>query len=77
MDVIKAAEIANNLQQLIDETAKSHKPIIQGKTANAVLLAEADWRAIHETLYLVSIPGMRDAIREGLATDVDEFTKDL
>lgn len=38
------------------------------KRGNAVLLAEKDWDAINETLYLVSIPGMRESIRQGLQT---------
>tara|TARA_B100000678_G_C17949917_1_gene398770 strand:- start:154 stop:318 length:165 start_codon:yes stop_codon:yes gene_type:complete len=44
---------------------------ITGKRNNAVLLSESDWSAIQETLYLVSIPGMRESIREGMATPVD------
>jgi PHD/YefM family antitoxin component YafN of YafNO toxin-antitoxin module len=46
---------------------------ITGKRGNAVLLSEDDWRAIQETLHLVSIPGMREAILEGMATDVSEL----
>ncbi len=45
---------------------------ITGKKANAVLVAEEDWRAVQETLHLLSIPGMRESIREGLETPVDE-----
>ena len=48
-----------------------------GKRGNAVLLAEEDWNAISETLYLVSIPGMRESIREGLATDLADTDQSL
>ena len=57
----------------IDETAESHQPVlISGKRHNAVLVSEDDWRSMQETLYLVSIPGIRDAIIEGLRTPVEE-----
>jgi PHD/YefM family antitoxin component YafN of YafNO toxin-antitoxin module len=42
-----------------------------------VLVGEDDWRAVQETLYLVSIPGMRESILEGMATPVDEFAVEL
>ena len=37
-----------------------------------MLIAEEDWRAINETLYLLSIPGMRESIIEGLNTPLAE-----
>jgi antitoxin YefM len=55
------------LSELVDEAASSHEPIqITGKRSNAVLVSEDDWRSIQETLYLLSIPGMRDSIRAGM-----------
>jgi len=72
-----ASEARANLYRLIDEAASSHEPIlITGKRHNAVLVAEEDWAAIQETLHLLSIPGMRDSIREGLLTPVAECAKD-
>jgi PHD/YefM family antitoxin component YafN of YafNO toxin-antitoxin module len=41
-----------------------------------IMISEEDWKAIQETLYLVSIPGMRESIHEGLATQVDECEKE-
>jgi len=67
-----------NLYKLLEEAGESHEPlIITGKRGNAVLVAEEDWRAIQETLYLLSIPGMRESIREGLETPVEECSEDL
>jgi len=61
------------LQDLIDTVSQSHQPIvITGQSNNAVLLSEADWTSIQETLYLLSIPGMQESIREGLATSIKE-----
>ena len=78
MSVLKATEARANLYNLIDETADSHQPIvITGKRNNAVLLSEEDWNAINETLYLVSIPGVRESIKEGLKANLSECKKEI
>jgi len=78
MSTFKATDARAKLYRLIDETAESHEPIfITGKRANAVLISEDDWRSIQETLYLLSIPGMRKSIREGLRTPVSKCSKEL
>jgi antitoxin YefM len=67
-----------NLYKLIDEVNASHTPVhIHSKRKGAVLLSEEDWRAIEETLYLLSIPNMRESIRKGLKTPIDECSKEL
>jgi antitoxin YefM len=74
---VSATEARKRLYALIDEVGQSHEPLqINGKRGNAVLLSEEDWRAIQETLHLVSIPGMRESILEGMATDVSELSPD-
>ena len=51
----------------------NHEPVqITGKRGNAVLLSEDDWRAIQETLHLVSIPGMRESILSGMTESVED-----
>ena len=78
MTTLTATEARAKLYKLIDEAASSHEPIqITGKRANAVLIAEDDWRAVQETLYLVSIPGMRESIRKGLKTPVEKCGKGI
>jgi antitoxin YefM len=78
ISTLNVTEARAKLYALIDETAETHKPItITGKRGNAVLLSEDDWNAINETLYLVSIPGMRESIREGMKTDDDECSENL
>lgn len=78
MTMLNATEARAKLYSLIDEAATTHQPIvIKGKRSNAVLLSEEDWNAINETLYLVSIPGMRESIMEGMATAVAECGADL
>ncbi|MGH8612169.1 MAG: type II toxin-antitoxin system Phd/YefM family antitoxin [Gammaproteobacteria bacterium] len=78
MTTMTASEARSNLYRLIDEAASTHTPIlITGKRSNAILIAEEDWRAIQETVYLLSIPGMRESIREGLNTPIGEWAKAL
>jgi len=73
MRTINVTKARADLYNLLLETSESHEPIqITGKQTNAVLLAEEDWRAIQETLYLSSFPGMRESIIEGLKTPVEE-----
>jgi prevent-host-death family protein len=78
MTTIKVSEARDKLGRLVDQTAASHEPIlIIGKRANAVLVSEEDWQAIQETLHLLAIPGMRESIREGLQTPVEECAREL
>jgi len=78
MQIYNATEARSSLYKLIDQTADSHDPIIiTGKRHNAVLLSEEDWSAINETLYLLSTPGMRESIREGMDTDISECSDEL
>ena len=78
MATLTASEARSKLYRLMDEAAASHQPVlITGKRTNAVLVSEEDWRAIQETVYLLSISGMRESIREGLNTPIEECAKDL
>ncbi|HPJ94476.1 MAG TPA: type II toxin-antitoxin system Phd/YefM family antitoxin [Deltaproteobacteria bacterium] len=78
MPMLTVMEAIKRLYSLVDEVNESHEPIqIVGKRNSAVLISEEDWRAVQETLYLTSIPGMRESIREGLETPVDECEEDI
>jgi prevent-host-death family protein len=78
MTSMTATEARKRLYALLDDVADSHEPIqIAGKRHSAVLVSEADWRAIQETLYLASIPGMRASIRRGLRTPVEKCYEGL
>ena len=78
MNALSASEARANLYRLMDETAISHKPVlISGKRNNVVLVAEEDWSAIQETLYLLSVPGMRESIKTGMAEPLDQSAKAL
>jgi len=78
MTILNATDARSRLYNLIDEAASTHQPIvITGKRNNAVLLSESDWNAINETLQLLSVPGMRESIKEGLETETSECAKEL
>jgi len=75
---ITATEARKRLYSLVDDVAESHDPVhIVGKRNSAFLVSEEDWRAIQETLYLSSIPEMRESIRDGLKTPVEECQEEL
>ena len=78
MPSIKATDARAKLYRLLDEVAESHEPVvITGKRSNAVLVSEDDWRSIQETLHLLSVPGMRETIQEGMKTPVKDCAEDL
>ncbi|MEZ5332132.1 MAG: type II toxin-antitoxin system Phd/YefM family antitoxin [Thermoanaerobaculia bacterium] len=78
MKTVPATRARQNLYRLLDEVAVSSEPVqITGRRANAVLVSEDDWRAIQETLYLISQPGLARSIREGMATPLEECVEEL
>ncbi len=78
MTTIAATEARRLLYKLLHEVAVSHEPAqITGKRGNAILIAEEDWRAAQETLHLLSVPGMRESIVNGMKTPVDECEERL
>ena len=78
MTTVNVTEARANLYKLIDDASVSHEPVvITGKRGNAVLLAESDWNAINETLYLLSVPGMRESILEGMRGNIEDTSTEL
>ena len=77
MNIVTASEARANLYRLIDDSAESHHPvIIKGKRNTAVLVSSEDWAAIQETLFLTSIPGMRESILQGMNAPRSDFVKE-
>ena len=78
MDNVTASEARANLYRLLDETAETHKPVvITGKRNKAVLISVEDWDALQETVYLLSVPGMRESIKAGMAEPLAKSAKKL
>ena len=78
MTTLTVTEVRKRFHNLVDDVAESHDPIqIVGKRNSAILVSEEDWRAIQKTLFLTSIPEMRESIREGLKTPIEECDEEL
>jgi len=78
MSTTNATKARENLYRLIDQVNDNHEPVlITGKKGSAVLVSESDWKAIEETLYLNSIPGMAASIREGIDTPTSALDEKL
>lgn len=76
MKSVTASEARAKLYRLVDEVAEGHEPVyITGKRSDAVLVAAEDWSAVQETLYLLSIPGMRESIRRGMKTPLEKTSE--
>ena len=79
MTAVNAKTAQKNLYQLVSDVNENKRPvtIVNEHGHNAVLLSEDDWNSIQETLYLCSIPGMRDSILEASKEPLDESAEDL
>ena len=74
MTAITATKARENIYQLIQDVNTNCTPITitNNRGKNAVMIGEEDWKAIEETLYLMSVPGMAESIVEGGNTDISE-----
>jgi prevent-host-death family protein len=78
MTTLTVSEARSKLYRLLDEVAESHTPaFITGKRSNGILVSEEDWNSIQETLFLLSIPNMRESIKQGMETPIDDCSEDL
>ncbi len=78
MSSINITSARKDLYRIVESVNESHEPIhITGKKNSAVLVGEGDWKSIEETLYLSSIPGMRESIIDGMKTPIDKLELDL
>ncbi len=78
MRIISSTKARANLYKLLDEASVNNEPIqITGKRSNAILISEDDWNSIQETLYLLSIPGMRESIIDGMNKNLEDCSEKL
>ena len=78
MTTLTTTEASQRLDEVLDNLAESHEVVwIAGQRHSGVLVSEDDWRSIQETLYLTSVPGMKESIVEGLRTPVEQCAKEL
>ena len=78
MHVYTTSQARENLYKLVDRVATSHEPAyIVGKRNKVVMISEEDYRAIEETLYLLSIPTMRESILGARDEDLEKCSRTL
>jgi len=78
MRTITASKARQNLYRLIDEVAASSEPLqITGPRSEVIVISAEEWRGIEETLYLLSIPGMRESLLEARAEPLDECDEEI
>lgn len=73
MSAINITNARKELYNLVEDVNRYSEPtLIVSKKGNAVLISESDWNAIQETIYLNSIPGMVESIKEGMDTAIED-----
>jgi PHD/YefM family antitoxin component YafN of YafNO toxin-antitoxin module len=73
MATVSATRFRKDIFSLLSETIRDSTPLfVTTKEGNAVVISESDYNALQETLYLSSIPGMRDKVLDGMKTPLDE-----
>ncbi len=78
MTVVSATTARSDLYRLIDQVNEESRPLtITGQRGNAVLVGEADWQAVQETLSLESVPGFPESIRQARAEGVEAASPEL
>jgi len=78
MTAVSATAARSKLYRLIDQVNEESQPLtITGQRGNAVLVGEDDWQAIQETLFLASVPGLTESIRQARAEGVEAGSQEL
>ena len=67
-----ATNFRKNMFSLLEQTVKYNQPVhITTKDGNAVLISEGDYNGLMETMYLNSIPGLVDEIKNASAEPLE------
>ena len=73
MTNINITNFRKDIYELIEQTIKYNEPInISTKNGNAIVLSEADYNNIIETLYISSIPNLKEDIIKGMKEPLEE-----
>ena len=73
MTNVNVTNFRKDIYELLDQTIKYNEQInISTKNGNAIVLSEEDYNNIMETLYISSIPGLKEDIIKGLKEPIDE-----
>ena len=68
-----ATNLRKNLFGYLNSTIDYNDVVnVNTKKGNVVILSEQDYNGLMETLYLTSIPGMKERLEEGLNAKVED-----
>ena len=77
MPIVNATTARNNFFKIMEDVVITHEPIyVTGKAGNVVVISEEDYRSIQETLYLISILGVREKILRKFNTPLEDLVED-
>jgi len=63
-----------DIYEMLERTIKYNEPInISTKNGNAIVLSEEDYNNLMETLYIESVPGMKEDIIKGMQEPLEEY----
>lgn len=73
MESVNVTSLRKNLYSFLDNAIRFNEPLsVSTKSGKAVIISEDDYNDLMETLYVSSIPHMREKIIEGLNTPLSE-----
>ncbi|HHY77358.1 MAG TPA: type II toxin-antitoxin system Phd/YefM family antitoxin [Clostridiales bacterium] len=77
MTIINSTNARKNFFKIIEDVVKTNRPVtVTGKSGNVLIISEDDYNSIQETMYLCSIPGMREKIIKGINTPLEECVEE-
>ena len=77
MNTINITNFRKDIYELLEQTIKYNKPItVSTKNGNAIVLSEEDYNNLMETLYISSIPGLKEEIIDAMNAPLEEFVSE-
>ena len=63
-----------DIYNLLEQTIKFNEPVnVSTKNGNAVVLSEDEYNGMVETLYLYSVPELKEQLKEDMTAPLSEF----
>ena len=73
MQSANATSFRKNIFSMLEQTIKYNEPVsITTKDGTAILISEEDYNGLMESLFLCSLPGMKEMIIDGLNTPTQD-----
>lgn len=74
---INITNFRKDIYELLEQTIKYNEPInISTKNGNAIVLSEEDYNSLIETLYIESVPGLKEKIVKRGNDSEEEFVNE-